>query len=586
MAVTVVNAGPIQPLVGQEVVVANLAGGPFDNIDVYVSGGTNPSGGASQEMRFRLYATVGALSSIVSEAAYTAGQGGTGALLTWPTNSALPGLLGQTGPTVHAGGTAYILTVFTPNLTGFVQSNPNTIAATVAAVQASDVVADTNSAATVLVPASGSIQVTTANGYVPFADVGALLAGLPACTFRLFANCGVGSVEAQIANGGSGAGSSLSNAILREVVLPVATQYRLTVEFTTPNGATANCTASLSTYENATGGGGGGAVVLNPEVTGPSNANVVSGPFSTASLAWQAGVLAPKWTQLISAAGAGQPLTVAAQAAQVGTNTAGGQLVLGSGAVDGAASPLGVLVKDGATAALLVGTGYTLPFGSAIWLNGAIAAPTNVNYFVTSDGTSFVFVNAPTGQRLDLGVGANLVLRITTLLADFVRDIQLDSDNFTFGTAVATPAISQAISAGAAAVMRITAQAAGGGANDGGPLALSGGAASGASVDGSVIVGTPMNMGQLTKAVVAGANNLTIAESDPNVFIFTGALAGGPTVTLQRRIADTSLVFVRNNTNQTLIVSYLAGGTVNLVTLTSGLICSDGANLQVIMAGT
>ena len=277
MAVTVVNAPVTQPLVGQEVAVASLPGGPFDNVDVYISGGTSPGGPSTPAltMYFRVYATVGALRALVSEAPYNAGTSGAGALLTWPTpNGNLPGVPGQTSPTFHAGGTQYDLVVFTPNPTGTPQSNPNTIAATMAAVQNGDYAVDTNSSAPVVVPASGSIQVTTANGFSPFADISADQRGLPALNFRVFANCGGGSVEAQVAFGQSAANGNI-NVILREISLPVATTYRLTVEQTVGSSSTPTCTASLATYTAASGGGGGGPVALTGNANGPSNANHV-----------------------------------------------------------------------------------------------------------------------------------------------------------------------------------------------------------------------------------------------------------------------------------------------------------------------
>ena len=104
MAPTVVNAGPIQPIVGQEVLVATLAGGPFDDVDVYIAGGTSTTGGPSPELIFRLYQTIGGTSYLVEEAGYAA-NGANGALLSWPQpiGSSLPGKPGQTTHTVHAG---------------------------------------------------------------------------------------------------------------------------------------------------------------------------------------------------------------------------------------------------------------------------------------------------------------------------------------------------------------------------------------------------------------------------------------------------------------------------------------------------
>ena len=522
-----------------------------------------------------------------------------------PRTRSLPGVPGETGFNLHAGGTDYVLTVFTVNPTGTPQANPNTIAVTMAGVDSSDVAADNNTNASVTVPASGSIQVTTAAGYVPFADVGANLANLPACTFRLFANCGVGSVEAQCATGQSGAGSNLRNVVIREQKLPVATQYRLTVEFTNPNGATATCNASLSTYEVAGGGGGGGAVVLSPEVTGPSNANVVSGPFSTASLAWKANVVAPTWTQLIAAMGAGAVMSYEAQAAAVGSGLGGGALNLTGGLGDGAGvngnvnfawgSPATIRgFVDSAHGIIVAGNGGTDWYAamgpltgneatnSAFWLLPNAAARSASNPVMYADATNTV-VNTPGGAgAIKFYQAGATFLGEWDNTAFYLKTTPV----FEFAATLAAPTIKQENAAGATVALTIQAQTSGGGVNDGGSLVLSGGAPSGAAAAGSVHVTTPFNAGFLSRAVVAGANALSVPESNNNLFIFTGALAGGATVTMQRDITDTSLVFVRNATNQTVTVSCLTGGTVNVLTNTAALIASDGANLQTLMTGT
>lgn len=147
-------------------------------------------------------------------------------------------------------------------------------------------------------------------------------------------------------------------------------------------------------------------------------------------------------------------------------------------------------------------------------------------------------------------------------------------------------ALSQAAAgAGAGAGWSITAQA-GAGTNDGGALSLGGGAHAGAgTADGSVKIATPLNAGFLTK-VSATTVNLTNAESDANIFLFTAGAGGAFQVNFLRRISDTTLIFVRNTSGQTATIAYLTGGTVTVATGTSALIASDGANLQKIMVGT
>src|SRR5271156_3051750 len=63
MAVTA-NTGTITPIVGLEQDVATIAGGPFDNVSVYIVGGTGGGGGA---LEFALYATVGGFRTRVAQ---------------------------------------------------------------------------------------------------------------------------------------------------------------------------------------------------------------------------------------------------------------------------------------------------------------------------------------------------------------------------------------------------------------------------------------------------------------------------------------------------------------------------------------
>lgn len=147
--------------------------------------------------------------------------------------------------------------------------------------------------------------------------------------------------------------------------------------------------------------------------------------------------------------------------------------------------------------------------------------------------------------------------------------------------------LNQAGSSGTAgANWTIQAQTAGA-TNDGGSLTLAGGGPSGTgTVYGSTVIGTPLNISELTFTPVAGANSLTAAQSAANVFLF-GTQASAFTINIQRRIADKSLVFVRNPSgNGTATISYLTGGTVSVAAATSALIVSDGTNLQKIMSGT
>lgn len=212
----------------------------------------------------------------------------------------------------------------------------------------------------------------------------------------------------------------------------------------------------------------------------------------------------------------------------------------------------------------------------------------------TTGATSFGSTTTDfTCQNLTANLNTNLNNQCTIAGTCFVgsggNTMQIQgvaAANLTWGASSTSVAITQSAAAGAAATTTITAQAAGG-TNDGGPLALGGGAHSGSSkADGSVQITTPLNAGQLTFNPSAGANALTNAQSNANV-ILCGVQASAFTLTFLREIADKSLLFIRNPSgNGTATIAYISGGTVTVAAATSALIVSDGSNLQKIMVGT
>lgn len=96
----------------------------------------------------------------------------------------------------------------------------------------------------------------------------------------------------------------------------------------------------------------------------------------------------------------------------------------------------------------------------------------------------------------------------------------------------------------------------------------------------------PTDLGFLSFVAANGANALTATQSKANCVILAAGPTGAFTVTFQRAVANTSLLFVRNNSAQIATISYLTGGTVTVAAGTSALVVSDGANLQKLMAGT
>lgn len=247
MAFTFVNTPSVQPIAGQEVLVATLAGGPFDGVDAFVQGGFWAGG----ELIFRVYATVGAVRSRVAEAPFS---GPEATRLQW-----------DRGAPLRVGATSYDLVVFakqnpgTTALRGAPISGtpPLPISATFAGCNTNDVVPDTNVSGAGALPADGSeVTITTALGYVPFADVSCETAGLPLIRVTLYASCGPGSVEVPVASQQSGLDAT--EAVMLAESLPIASLYTLRAAKVLADGiAGPSCVASLSTFAETTPGGGG-----------------------------------------------------------------------------------------------------------------------------------------------------------------------------------------------------------------------------------------------------------------------------------------------------------------------------------------
>lgn len=229
---TFANSGSIQPAQGGEVACCSITGGPFAAVDAYVSGG----GGAQLEMR--LYATVGTLRTLVATAPYSGppvGAAGQGSVLEWT-------VIDQpkaTNPVV-AGGTQYDLVAFGSTGAGA------PIFCTLAGTNGYDT--PVSASATVAAPSNfGSTTVATNVGCAQLADVGVDQAGVQACAFDVLVSCGAGSVEALVGTGTIG-GTDGKADVIRQLPLPVGTQYRLAVRNTDGGQGVGNVTASLATY--------------------------------------------------------------------------------------------------------------------------------------------------------------------------------------------------------------------------------------------------------------------------------------------------------------------------------------------------
>jgi hypothetical protein len=215
--VTFTNSASIQPVGAVEKAVASIAGGPFVAVDAYVSGGT-----PGVQLQFKLYAVVGGLRTAIANAVY-AGPGVIGSsVLEWTVidqpDASIP---------VIAGATQYDLVVLATSPIGVAGA---AILATLAGTNEYD--------ANVLAASSPATPITNV-GCAQLADVGASLSGT--CDVDLFVSCGGGSVEGLVRSVHLNGVDGLA-AIMRQVPLPVGTQYRAAVR----NGSLSSM--SLATY--------------------------------------------------------------------------------------------------------------------------------------------------------------------------------------------------------------------------------------------------------------------------------------------------------------------------------------------------
>lgn len=309
MAVTV-NNGTQTPIVGTETTIATIAGGPFDLLSVYFIGGTGGSGGP---IGVNLYATVNAIPTLIGSAQVMGSA--TGSLVEFAdlrtgatgTTSLSPGA----GSTflVDAAGSTYTVKVVDLSTAPLPPGGTarQSCSVTLAGVNAADTAAATpQGAAFVALAAGATSTLTVFPGFQEQIDVAAGTSTAVPVTVSVTADCGPGSVSVVVASR-TFTGVSTVNALFRNLQLPVATEYFVSVT----NAGSVAVTGVLTGFTySGTASGGGGAVVLSPEVSGPSNNNVVTGPFSQATLNWKNTVLA----------------------AQLGTNVATGTFTLAADA--------------------------------------------------------------------------------------------------------------------------------------------------------------------------------------------------------------------------------------------------------------
>lgn len=268
MPVTVGN-GTVTPVVGTETDVAFIAPGtPLDNLSVYVVGGTGGGGGP---LEFALYATVGGFRTRVAQKMIRGDD--TPSIIDWDTGlGPLSGGSGGAGQTeqIDAGGTTYTVTVIDLSAGPAVPRNP--VSVTIAGVDSFDTALDANFGQVFsLAPgATGTLPVFP--GYAQLMDVAIDQGNLPPVTVTVAADCGPGSVLDTVVVSVDMTGRDDDIAtVFRGIKLPVATRYFVSVS----NNSNNSFAVTLTGITYSVSITAGGAVILNGDVIGPSNNNIV-----------------------------------------------------------------------------------------------------------------------------------------------------------------------------------------------------------------------------------------------------------------------------------------------------------------------
>lgn len=263
MAVTA-NTAVATPVVGAQTTCGTIAGGPFDNVSVYFSGGT---GGGNGPIALNLFATVNGILTLVATALM---QGNPGATL-------VEFQLVKTGEGdnffVNAGGSAYTVTIQDMSSTPPVNGQPRLpVTITIAGVDTFDTAPDAQQGVSLTAAPGVTVALTTLAGYAQEMDVAIDQTNIPpSVTVQVLADCGVGSVQAIVASVVMAGTNSGVGGVFRNLVLPVATRY--IVQFTNNGPASVSLTLTATTYSESVTAGG--VVILNGDVIGPSNTNTV-----------------------------------------------------------------------------------------------------------------------------------------------------------------------------------------------------------------------------------------------------------------------------------------------------------------------
>lgn len=256
------NTGTVTPVIAAETdVVAIAPGSPLDNITVYFVGGRFGGGGP---LELALYATVGGFRTRVAQAKVMGSL--VSSIVAWQTIGKGDG---QT-ELVDAGGTDYTVTVI--DLSGQIGTTPREpVTITIAGVNEFDTVPDQNFGAALVVPAGTTQFLPTFDGYAQLMGVAIDQTNLPLVFVSISADCGPGSVLAEVVGVEMTGRDEDIAAVFRGFELPVATRYFVSVKNESPGTITVITTGVTHSVQATSGG----AVVLGGDVIGPSAANTV-----------------------------------------------------------------------------------------------------------------------------------------------------------------------------------------------------------------------------------------------------------------------------------------------------------------------
>lgn len=215
---------------GAEVSFGSIAG-PFDACDAYVDSSASPAA----TIEWRLYATVGGLTSLVAKG--LAG-GSVAQLVKWET----------VGSPAKADGTTYELRAYWQGQ----GAAPALVKASLVGYNATDVVGNSANGGVQQIPAGfGEVTFATLAGYAQYADASVAQTGLSGdVVILLYALAEAGGVEALV-DSQLLMQSDGTTRVFARVPLPGASQYRLAAKATNASGFGLQIDASLAVYSDA-----------------------------------------------------------------------------------------------------------------------------------------------------------------------------------------------------------------------------------------------------------------------------------------------------------------------------------------------